>query len=170
MQDQVMEQVNWKETAPHLATWQPMKCWEAGIKVCPVPAVKKKNNNNNNKKKPNLGSGHHQPWATLCTNSWSLEDSPCCRLPSTPRTLWSLVSGTHLIQNDQERPCASRDRDTGNPSNQWLGFVPVSTSSRPPWAWTKLMVPWSPEDSPRCRHPSTQRILGSLIWVKDEAS
>jgi hypothetical protein len=44
-----------------------------------------------------------------------------------------------------------------------LGSLPVSTSSGPPWAWTQLTIPRSPEDSPCHRHPSMPRILGSLV-------
>lgn len=34
-----MERANEKETAPHLATWKPMRCWEGSIKIFPVPAI-----------------------------------------------------------------------------------------------------------------------------------
>lgn len=40
---------------------------------------------------------------------------------------------------------------------------PVSTSSGTCWARTQQTVPHSPEDSQHHRHPSTPRILGSLV-------
>ena len=39
----------------------------------------------------------------------------------------------------------------------------VGASPRPPWAQTRQTVPQSPEDSSPHRHPSTPRILGSLL-------
>jgi hypothetical protein len=55
------------------------------------------------------------------------------------------------------------EQDTGNLPDQWLWFIQVSASPRPPWAISRQMVPISPKDSSHCRHPSTHRILGSLV-------
>jgi hypothetical protein len=49
---------------------------------------------------------------------------------------------------------------TWNPCHQRLGFIPVGVSPSPPWAWTRLTVPRSLEDSPCYKHPSTLRITG----------
>jgi hypothetical protein len=61
--------------------------------------------------------------------------------------------------------CVSKDRDKGNPTDQWLGLFLVSISPRPSLAQTRLRVPQAPEDSPHCRCPSTPRILGSVRRV-----
>jgi hypothetical protein len=57
---------------------------------------------------------------------------------------------------------ASRNKDTGNPLDQWLGFMLVNV---PPCAQTQQTVSWSFEDSSRRMHPSTPRTLGSLRRV-----
>ena len=50
----------------------------------------------------------------------------------------------------------------GNGIRKYVTVVPVSTSPAPPWAWSRLKFPGSPEDSPHLRRLSTPRILGSL--------
>lgn len=51
---------------------------------------------------------------------------------------------------------------TGIPKSQWLRFLPICTSIRPPQARTQWTVPRPPEDSllPRC--PSMPRTIGSI--------
>ena len=91
----------------------------------------------------NFKSPLHQLWATLGKNS---VDSPMVVVPKQLGV-----------------PGACRSRDTGSLHNQRLQFLLISTSSRPPWALTQQMAPWSPEDSPYHRHPSMPSILGSLV-------
>jgi hypothetical protein len=67
--------------------------------------------------------------------------------------------------NISSKTWASRNRDTGNPSDQQLGFILVGTNPVPPWTRTRWKGPWSPEDSLRHRRPSTPMILGSLRRV-----
>ena len=56
-----------------------------------------------------------------------------------------------------------QERGQKKPAHQWLGFIPISTTLAPSWAQTWQRVPRSPEDAPGCRHPSTPRVLGSLV-------
>ena len=84
--------------------------------------------------------------------------------PSTLRILGSLVSRTqHLFQRILEGlvPAGTGMKETCLNSG-WGVFIPVCASPSPSWARTQSRVPRSPEDSPRCKHPSTPRILGSL--------
>ena len=101
------------------------------------------------------------------------ENSPCHRHPRTPRNLGSLVSGTqHLLQNNQEWPV---QEGTGTQkthlTSSWGSFRSVPG----PCHLGHKLSGQSLEDSPRCRHTSTPRILGSLrrvgiqrgLWPRD---
>jgi hypothetical protein len=102
--------------------------------------------------------------------SRSQEDSPYHRWPSTPRFLWSLVSGTHLFQNnpDQLGLAGTGTQETHPISGGGLfRLVPVPHHHR-----HKLgrCSHGPPEDSPYHRHLSTPRILCLLRRVGFEGS
>jgi hypothetical protein len=93
----------------------------------------------------------------------SPEDSPHCRHTSIPRTFRSLGNGMQHLSQKPRGSCASRNRDKWHLPNQWLRFLPAGARPVPSWAQTRQRVPRSPEDTPCCRHPSTLRILGSML-------
>jgi hypothetical protein len=82
-------------------------------------------------------------------------DHGVCRHPQGPqRTLHEilglLVSGTQLLlQSNRAGPEIALIKEAENPLDQGHKSLPVSTSTRAPWAWSLWIPPRSPEDSPR---------------------
>jgi hypothetical protein len=72
------------------------------------------------------------------------------------KTILLLASFVHIL-------CGSSMLSFATSEDESLWHLPVHASSGILWAWTQQMVPWSPEDSPCYKHPSTPRILKSLV-------
>jgi hypothetical protein len=88
------------------------------------------------------------------------------RVPRHPSTQDLEITGewnTTSVPKNYRGSCASRKRDKVNLPDQSLGFVLVSGSPVPSSTGALQRVSRSPEDSPHRRHPSTPRILGSLV-------